>query len=426
MRKEQSAVMWPDHWTERARSARIAPCLLAFFFLLGWLCGCPGSGPKKGEKAPAASRVKAAPSRGADSLGRVRGLPRAPFGKPRLEKIAGVPVVFLRGTPAQRGLALGRLLKQPIRRIIKKYLRGMVFPRLGGKEMALVVARAAEPMISAEVKDEMKGIAQGADVSYDDVLMLNAHVDALVVGCSTAVILPAAAADRGMITGRNLDWPAPRGMEKLAVLEVVRSEKGVSYANYTYPGFVGILTGINACGVSVAMNVSSSKDNSRSCVPTPLLLRDALERSKSASSLLSHVSRARRCSGFLITAADPRGASVLEVSAGKTGMRAPKKNLLLSTNHYRSKVMIPVQKGEPGRSTLDRLEALSKGLERWKGKGITVFDLISLFSSSPVHNKSTLMSVILSNTHKRVWLWEKGMTAGDYKKLDLEDYLTAR
>ncbi len=215
-----------------------------------------------------------------------------------------------------------------------------------------------------------------------------------------------------MLLARNLDWTAPAGMQDLAVVMVVHAPGGRAFASYTYPGFLGVLTALNDAGVAVSMNVSNSRDRARRCRPTPLLIRSALRRAATAQELLKHIASGKRCSGFLITAADAKaGGRVLEMTAGRTAQRLPSAGLLLSTNHFRTAVMRPLQ-GLMYANSMGRLRALQKWL-----KGPSPRQLIDeaalwrALRSAPVRNRATLMTVIIDPARRRMRLWERGSRA---------------
>lgn len=341
----------------------------------------------------------------------------------KLELVSGVRVLTLRGTPVQRGAAHGRLLKAGVRAVVARYVKGLVVRALGGWSNALAVARAAEPEIPKDVKDELRALARAAGVSYEELLVLNAHVDAMASGCSS--ITAQAPATRGgeVLLARNLDWSVPPGMENLALLMIVHQPGRQPVASYTYPGFVGVLTALSGAGVAVSMNVSNSRDRARRCVPTPLLIRAALEKAKTAKDLLDTIAAGKRCSGFLITAADPKGGGrVLEMTAGRTAVREPRKGLLISTNHFRSPTMTALQ-GLYYANSKERLESLNHWLEPPRNEPIGAGELWKALRTSPVYSRATLMTVLAFPRALKLRLWERGMGHEQFREVSLADRL---
>lgn len=327
----------------------------------------------------------------------------------RLENVGGVRVLTLTGTPPQRGEAQGRLLGAQVRVLVKHYVRGFVVRVMGGWKNALAVARAAEPQIPAALRHEMRALAKAAGVTYEEILVLNAHVDAIASGCSSITVQKPLAAAGRVLLARNLDWSAPPGMENLAVVMVVHAPGGRSFASYTYPGFLGVLTALNDAGVAVSMNVSNSKDRARRCRPTPLLIRTALRQAMTAEDLLRRMAAGKRCSGFLITAADAgAGGRVLEMTAGRTAHRLPEAGLLLTTNHFRTSAMRPLQ-GLFYANSKGRLRALQQGLgKKPAGQPVDEATLWRALRTAPVKNTATIMTVIIDPAARRMRVWERG------------------
>ncbi len=342
----------------------------------------------------------------------------------RLQLVGGVRVLTLRGTPRQRGEAHGRLLGAQVRAVVKLYVRGFLSRVMGGWGNAMAVARAAEGSIPRTLRQELRGLARAARVSYDELLVLNAHVDALASGCSSITVQAPASASGRVLLARNLDWSAPAGMQDLAVLMVVHGPGGRAFASYTYPGFLGVLTAVNDAGVAVSMNVSQSRDRARRCHPTPLLIRSALRRAATAEELLKHMVAGKRCSGFLITAADARtGGRVLEMTAGRTALRLPVAGLLLSTNHFRTTAMRPLQ-GMMYANSMGRLLSL----QRWLGRRPTASrvgeaSLWRALRKAPVKNRGTIMTVIVDPAKLRMRVWERGSRGEAGLSVDLRRLL---
>lgn len=326
-------------------------------------------------------------------------------------------MLTLRGDAATRGAAQGKLLRAEIRALARRYVHGLVVRGLGGWAKALAVARAAEPFIPADLRAELRAMARAAGVRYEELLIFNAHVDALASGCTSVTAQGAATADHGVLLGRDLDWSAPPGMENLALLVVRHVTGRIPVASYTYPGFLGVLTAVSRAGVAVSMNVSASRDHAHRCTPTPLLLMDALEHARTAEALLTAVAKGSRCSGFLITAADAvHGGRVLEMTAHHTARRSPADDLLASTNHFQAARMLPLQATEYAGSRV-RLNAIRGDLAG--ARPLTAGRLASLLHRRPVFNRGTLMTVVAALRTRTLLLWQRGMRRNSFREVEL-------
>jgi len=401
---------------------------LAFrLFILLLSCSLFSEGcVKKKTQPPQSEKTEVGELEGGRSDSESKEIPRPrPSSRPipPLSEMGGVKVLVLEGDAEKRGRLQGTLLKDEIRRIVKKYVYGFLYPHMGGRDIVRVVAESAEEFIGEEMKTEMKAMAEAAGVSYKDLLVLNAHVDSLSAACSTVAVTAKATSDKPLLA-RNLDWPAPPDLNGLAVFVVVRAPGKKSYANYTYPGFLGVLTGLNSEGVAVSMNVSASKDAARMCTPTPLILREALQKAKSAQEFLVELKSKRRCSGFIITAIDARsGGGVIEYTASQTSIRKPKHEVLASTNHFLSSPMKKLQMGSTKNSRA-RLKVLKNAATFIEGTPLGLNDLKGALIKAPVFNRQTLMSVIVSPAEGWFDLWQRGDEASTFLRIQAKKLLS--
>src|SRR5215469_495882 len=94
----------------------------------------------------------------------------------------------------------------------------------------------------------MRGIAAGAEVAFEDVVLLNARTEILKLaerpdvrarlmeseGCTGVVVLPEATADRGVIHAQNWDWKAE--CAETAIVLRIRSDDGPDILTFTEAG----------------------------------------------------------------------------------------------------------------------------------------------------------------------------------------------
>ena len=176
------------------------------------------------------------------------------------------------------------------------------------------------PNVPRELREEMRGVADGAHVPYRDILLLNCFDDVLhaliqlnpvlapvlqhrfvrpVLGwlgspptpapmpgfaCSSFVLTGARSATGSPIHGRNLDYMIGDGFidpEGLVPIElrrnlatfVVRPTRGWAFASVAWPGFVGAVTTLNAAGLSLACLTSTVPRETANATPLLLLYR---------------------------------------------------------------------------------------------------------------------------------------------------------
>lgn len=204
-----------------------------------------------------------------------------------------IPILELKGTPYEMGVAHGRALKEQIvaftasitavhrannaaLSVTRDTLSAFCLRHLGFLEK---FARA--------LVEEMRGIADGAGVAFEEILYLNCFLeledlrapglggkilpDALW-GCTTFNVTPDATADGRAYLGQTYDME--KYYEKyLAVLRIT-PQKGPAMLVVTLAGILG-LVGLNAAGVGAVINKVVATD-ARPGVIYPFIMRKAL------------------------------------------------------------------------------------------------------------------------------------------------------
>lgn len=250
----------------------------------------------------------------------------------RLETIGGITVVRLSGTPKEMGVQAGTLLKEQIRALLRDYL-GAVLP--GDRTLPLLAARQMEKHIPERYREEMEALAEAAGVAYDDVLIGNVMVE-LFQQCSTAVVRGRRAEGEVLLFGRNLDFPPEGILEKHSVVIDYAPAEGRRFVAVTWPGLVGVLSGMNRDGLCIANLLAAAPDPSMDGCPYMFLLRDVLEGAGTVDEGLAILRRSRRTTANSIMLADARGAAVAEASHEKLVVREPEDDRLFATNDFRA------------------------------------------------------------------------------------------
>jgi isopenicillin-N N-acyltransferase-like protein len=204
-----------------------------------------------------------------------------------------LPVLKLKGTPYEMGLTHGRALKEQIvdfvatvtavhqtnnaaLNVTRETLSAFCMRNLGFLEK-----------FSAALVEEMRGIADGAGVAFEDILYLNSFLeledlrapglggkilpDALW-GCTTFNVTTDAAADGHAYIGQTYDME--KYYEKFLALLHIMPQEGPDMLVATLAGILG-LNGLNAAGVGAVINKVVATD-ARPGVIYPFIMRKAL------------------------------------------------------------------------------------------------------------------------------------------------------
>src|SRR5262249_53893098 len=144
--------------------------------------------------------------------------------EPGVPMVEPFPLIEISGPPHERGRQYGQKVADRIRKGTSHYfaqLRELSLDAKGVAELVrdyLPVVEAFEPSYI----EEMRGIAAGADVPFEDVVLLNARTEIIKLanptirarlktaedpdGCTGIVVLPQAAGNGRLIHAQNWDW----------------------------------------------------------------------------------------------------------------------------------------------------------------------------------------------------------------------------
>src|SRR5262249_13739647 len=189
----------------------------------------------------------------------------------RLEQHAGLRVLHVWGTAKERGFAHGYLLGQDMAAIV----RAEFVARFARKPQFLVLARNSLARLIAfpdDVRDELQalwdGVVQsGADrhlgdlereFDVDDLRVANALDVFGLMGCSGFTLCGEQVEGGGVLSGRNFDWPftGPHLLDATLLLVEHRGD-GPAVASVTWPGYLGVVTGVNEDGLCAFLHVGT-------------------------------------------------------------------------------------------------------------------------------------------------------------------------
>lgn len=238
----------------------------------------------------------AAPVRGEDTPSKEA--PQEPKLTGRFEESNGRRVLSLWGTPHQRGFAHGYLMAERIlagithdfEKVMRPFLplyqsvvKNLVVPRFAFTEREQEELEGLFEGIRARLPEEKLFLpALGRKVELVDIKALNTFGDWYGLGCSSLAVWGELSADGRPLVGRNFDFPAFDLVLAHQCVVVRAADGGLrGQVGVTYPGCIGVLTGMNADGVFVSIHdvrVKPSLDKAmRPNVPRLLATRRLLE-----------------------------------------------------------------------------------------------------------------------------------------------------
>jgi isopenicillin-N N-acyltransferase like protein len=262
-------------------------------------------------------------------------------------------LIDLSGPPYERGRRYGEEAGAEIRRAISHYSAQLRTLALTDERLATLVARYLPRIEAFEPRyvEELRGIAAGAQVDFERIVMVNARTELLKLaedkgfcqrflglraeGCTTVVVESHAAKDGALIHAHNWDWKTESA--DASVILRIRGTDGPDILTFTEAGALGRF-GLNSVGIAVTANyLECDRDYSQLGVPLAVIRRKVLEQVTVGEA------------AAVVCNTPKSGSNNLTVSHGRSGLAfnfecapdeafevEPEEGLLVHANHWRS------------------------------------------------------------------------------------------
>lgn len=255
----------------------------------------------------------------------------------RPQTLPVIDVVELAGTPEDIGREHGARLGGRIRVLEERYLGSMCGDD-EGRRRALEAARPFLDALRPHHRAELLALAESVGLPADRLLLANCFLDLLpAIGCAT-VTLPAEAAPDGVARfGRNLDFPGHGVAADQSLVIIVRGAGHHGFAAVTWPGLIGVLSGINEHGLTLANMEVAREPRPAQAMPYALLYRTILEECASVAEAVAFLEASPRQTANNLMLMDAGGERALvEIRPASLTVRAGRQGAaLLATNHQR-------------------------------------------------------------------------------------------
>ena len=240
-------------------------------------------------------------------------------GKGYLETVDGYRVLHLKGTPEEMGYQHGVLLKDAIGKNVN-FLLGeglddtvkIGLLTLKRKHIARFLNASFNGKIPARFLTEMKSMAQGADLPEWKVTAANLIPE--LMHCSGFALLSDATADKKLLHGRVLDYGVKLKLQDHAVLILQEPDGRIGFANVTYAGFIGSVTGMNAEQVSIG-EMGGGGVGHWNGIPMSFLVRTVLEDAKTLEDAIAVFHDNPRTCEYYYVIADAKSDSAVGMKA---------------------------------------------------------------------------------------------------------------
>lgn len=387
---------------------------------------------------------------------------RLNYGRSSLDRDGLLWRMNLEGSPVEIGDARGRLTERLFRELDDR-VRDMVDRRYGGWleqwTAAMVLRwdyRGADRFLDDEHRTELAAMARALPQAegdrigsyprlflYQCVYDLGQRLDDVLLEGSMFAAVPrrtAAGEPGNLVIGRTLSFDLGREFEADRLVTFYHPDGRYPFASVDWPGLMGVVTGINARGIFVALNPARTDDPMEEGAPLPLVLRTVLEQAATLEQAVEIIQAAELRSSGIVLVADGmhRKAVVLEVAPrdaeNRRVVRGEGESVVWATDHMVDEAFAGdmhndwVRRYTSSGYRFERLEELLASgdpvdparaaavLRDRRGVGD---EQLGLGNRNALENLSTTQSVVIDATAMVMWVAEGPSTLGRYQAIDL-------
>lgn len=419
----------------------LLPVFVHFAIVLGTRMSAPAIGPAASGEVETAGDVR----RFNGSYARHRG---------------NILEVRLVGTPEQIGHAHSKLLYEEMvasesqlyttfeRLVPVAPLRWLIF------DVARVLHRGADEQMSPDRLHEIAAQARafspdpfaGYFPTYQRLVYLNSLYDIALgfehspmLGCTSFAVTGDATKDGHTLLARNFDFEVGSVYDEKKVVFLVREEGKIPFASVAWPGLVGVLSGINAKGLSVVVHGGRARNTSPHGEPVVHTTRALLSEASTVEEAIAMLEKRQPMVSHILLLADATGdrAAIERAPGAPLYVRREEGPRLPLTNHFegpfasdpKNERVREVTSTLPRRARLDELLAKKDTIDVERAiailrdkKGVGDVDL-------PIGNRTTLDAVIathavvMDSTDKVLWVSEGPHLMGRFIRFDLKELL---
>lgn len=267
------------------------------------------------------------------------------------------PLISVSGNALERGRQYGESARDRIRLSVGLYGDQLAeFGYGASAKSELITGFAAEiEDFDSHYIEEMKGIAEGAAVALEDIVMINARTEVIAKarleknrplraledaddGCTGVVVMPERSSTGELIHAQNWDWRAECADTSI-VLRVER-EDGPDFLTFVEAGGIA-RSGMNAAGISITANyLDSDRDYRQQGVPLSLIRRKVLEQGHMAMAIRAVASTRKTCSNNMMISSAAGFAVDFECAPDEAFAIYPEQGLIVHANHWVSPIAL--------------------------------------------------------------------------------------
>jgi len=267
--------------------------------------------------------------------------------------------LYIKGNPLQLGYNNGALTQSLMQRqeeIFFSKVEGFVPSKFKQKLLRGFLKWYNRKMylnVREDYQAELYGLSQYSSDKYNfiapkylrNLYLHGAHdighamQDLAMVGCTSLAVWNENTEDGELLIGRNFDFYVGDEFAKNKLVEFVEPEAGIPYMSVSWPGMIGVVSGMNKEGITVTINAGKSKIPLTAKTPISLVTREILQYAKNIDEAIA-IAKKRKVfvsESILVGSAHDKNAVIIEVSPDNFGVyRVENTSRVLCTNHFQS------------------------------------------------------------------------------------------
>jgi tetratricopeptide (TPR) repeat protein len=267
--------------------------------------------------------------------------------------------LYIKGNPLQLGYnngALTQSLMQKQEEIFFSKVEGFVPSKFKQNLLRNFLKWYNRKMylnVRNDFQAELYGLSQYSSDKYDfiapkylrSLYLHGAHdighamQDLMMVGCTSLAVWNENTEDGDLLIGRNFDFYVGDDFAKNKLVEFVEPEGGIPYLSVSWPGMIGVVSGMNKEGITVTINAGKSKIPLTAKTPISLVTREILQYAKNIDEAIA-IAKKRKVfvsESILVGSANDKNAVIIEVSPDNFGVyKVENTSRVFCTNHFQS------------------------------------------------------------------------------------------
>lgn len=267
--------------------------------------------------------------------------------------------LYVEGDPLERGLAIGSLTDSLLKKqehVFFDKINELIpsdFKKSLLRNFLKWYNRKLYLNVDNEFQTEIYGVSQYAPKDLNhiapsflrDLYLHGAHdighavQDLAMVGCTSFAAWGNKSDDGSLILGRNFDFYAGDDFAKEKIVAFINPKEGYPFMMVTWPGMIGVCSGMNAEGLTVTINAGKSKIPLIAKTPISIVTREILQYAKTIDEAVA-IAKKRKVfvsESIMVGSANDDKAVLIEIAPDNLGVfEAPNGNEIICSNHFQS------------------------------------------------------------------------------------------